>query len=63
MSKDVLFFTLMTEFIFWLSGSLYRFCETTFLVLDEEPCKMEVLKWKIITNNSNNNNNDSNMGN
>ena len=53
----------MTEFIFWLSGSLYRFCETTFLVLDEEPCKMEVLKWKMITNNSNNNNNDSNMGN
>ena len=72
MSKDVLLFTLMTEFIFWLSGSLHRFCETAVLVLDEERCKMEVLKWKMITtttNNNNNNkkkknkNNDSNMGN
>ena len=72
MSKDVLLFTLMTEFIFWLSGSLHRFCETAVLVLDEERCKMEVLKWKMITTTTNNNNNkkkkknknnDSNMGN
>ena len=30
---------------------MYHFCEITILVLDEEPCKMEVLKWKMISNN------------
>ena len=38
----------------WLSDSLYRFCGTVISVWDEEPCKMEVLKWKISNNNDNN---------